>query len=186
MKYNYRCKKGFTLVEVVVTSAISSIILIGALSVVMITLNTVAFNSNVANAKNISCQLVEFITNKVKYANSLVIKSGNYTNLASPTPNNVIYQQYDLVDSSLLRTMIIESGETMGDDILKKEFFDELTFIITYSETTQTDVLQMNIVVRKKSNLDLVYSTTSMIKTYNACISDATGHKEGNYIEFDG
>lgn len=180
-------KKGLTLVEVIVASAVSSILLAGILSIILPTVETVRFNENLAHAKNMSSQLIQQVSNAVQYAKSISIESGTYTpSGGSAAAKSAIYQEYDTVDTNLLKTMYIKKGQITANDLLGEGFYDNLKFTITYEKAaTKADILQMNISVTKKNRSTVVFKTSASIKLYNANVVDHSGATDGTYILFE-
>lgn len=188
-----KCKKGMTLVEMLVAIAISAIVMSGILTIVVPTSKQLLYTSDLAHAKNMTSQIVLVLKNKIQYASTIKIyDDGGTTYIPGDLDNTVIYSAPDnpsspTYDPKLIKIMCQDKGEAIGNDFVSDVLYDNLNFIITYSTSEVADVLNVHFTVLKKANDEQVYTTTVPIKILNVSIKSGqivnSGTSDGNYID---
>ncbi len=191
-------KKGMTLLEVIVASAVSSIILICALGLFMPLNNSITSNQNIADAKVVSANIIFAIEQKVQYAKSVTILK-DVPSYPTGLTNKAIYQKSSGSPNNIIKTMYTSTGaDADGVDIIGEGFYGKLDYKVYYKQaidTTTTPVtrkpaLEVNVKVYKKGTSVLIYDTTNTIRVLNATLNSITDNTtpppsgEYHYITF--
>lgn len=161
-------KKGMTLIEVVVASAVSCIILCAALGIIIPTTNNITFNKNVANAKDMSTKVIYELKDKLKYAKAITIvdSTDNFGTSHSSTYN--FYEEK--IDATQRTTLAFSVPGTavktgyLADDRKYKNIKLRTTFDV---DTTTNQLLVTVKAYKTSTGSPLLYTTTAKIAPLN-------------------
>lgn len=182
-----RGKKGFTLLEVVVASAISSVVLMCAIGMFVPLMNSTRTNKELADAKNSAARIIDYIHRKVQYSGGIIVTSSDvYSSTSTPT----IYQARMPVDpldplkSESLRTYYTSTGDIadavdiLGDDA----FYGGMDFVITYQQAMDRTVtppvnkqaVEVTITATRKQQERVIYKVTETLYMFNGGVVDTS------------
>lgn len=181
-----KCKKGLTLLEVIVASTVACIVLMCALGFVTPLINSIVTNKNIADAKTVSSSIIFQIQRKVMYSGGAEIKE---TPSYADTDKQAIYQFKNTDD--VIQTMYTPTGQIAdAKDLIGKEFYGKkLDYKVYYSQaeivsggsTVKKPALNVRVMVYKKGTSVLVYDVTDTVVLLNAgggSITDNTANKD--------
>lgn len=168
-----KCKKGLTLLEVIVASTIACIVLMCALGFATPLTKSIITNKNIADAKTVSSSIIFQIQRKVMYAKGAEI---NEVASYADTTRQAIYQFKNSDD--VIQTMYTPTGQIAdAKDLIGKEFYGKkLDYKVYYSQaeitsggsTAKKPALNVRIMVYKKGTSVLVYDVTDTVVLLNA------------------
>lgn len=164
--------KGLTLLEVIVASAVSCIILGAAIGVILPTTKNITYNKDIANAKDMSTKIIYELKDRIKYAKAITIVDNpdiftneykNYYNFyeAITTPGS---------PKTLGFSVPVKPGETapktgfLADDSKYKNIQIKTTFSI--DATTNQLFVTIN-VYKTSTGSPFLYKTTAKIEALN-------------------
>lgn len=156
-------KKGFTLVEVLVASAISSIILIGTLTLVLPTMDNIRETSQINDAKMISDQIIQLVAKEIKYADNVLIDIGT-----APTPGTdettLFFEPHDPLDPNSVLILKRENAGGITNLISPDDYGPNVLCEILFN----VDNTALSITINSETLIGQnIYSTTKVVKNYN-------------------
>lgn len=165
-------KRGFTLLETILTLAIAAVILAAAAFLLpnIFTLNRTA--DNLAQAQSLAQMTMWKIEEQLRYANTVDIST------SLPTTPSADYHYIYLSDSSILHRY---SGNTIEYFSPATSSFPGFTYGIAFSRTNDK-VIQAKITVYK--NGEVFYSSTNHIFANNLLSKSITGSDLGGCIAY--
>lgn len=175
----FRDKKGMTLIEVVVASAMSCIILTCALGLFLPLNKSITTNKNLSDAKMIAANIIFEIEQSVQYAKTITIDDA--ATYPSGITTKAIYQvKTGAAPNEVIQTMYTSTGSTADEvDVVGKGFYDKLDYKVFYSQAidstttppTKKPALKVQVKVYKKGTSVLVYDITNTIRPLNTSAS---------------
>lgn len=167
------CKKGLTLVEVIVASAISSIILVAALGFFLPTTQNMKRIDDLNDAKMVSQMIISGIEKQVKYAVSVTIDEE-----AALTPpvlgNNMLYQQVDATDPTLTMLYFTPDAGVTTAPIVEKGFYGNIRCDTTFSVSSSGN-LKVEVKAHLKNSTAPIIVTEAIVISYNGKSKFETG-----------
>lgn len=148
-------KKGFTLIEIIVATAISAIIMASATSIFIVMYNAYESSKNQADAQNLCVLTTQKIADTVRYSNSVEISDTN--------SGDGIY--YDTTNSTM----------HIGKDAFMKDAFGKYYVVLNFSDENvgKDNLLGIKIYIKSKNQMKTYYSMNSDIYLPNGKISPA-------------
>lgn len=176
-------KKGFTLIEVIVASAVSSIILIAALSFILPTSETMRKTKELADARSLTEMVFDAIEGKVKYATSAECKDGTYVPSSWNTDDSQGLIHSEISDPTGANQAILYyttmSSPTANADtcLVNQAFYDRLRCEYTFDAVNGALKVTIKTYVGKQTTP--VLTVDKVIKVYNCSV---TGVADGTHI----
>lgn len=158
---------GLTLLELIVTIAISTIIMVALTSIVTMTYKSFNMNTNDANAQNLAVLTVQKIQNETRNCTALNIYSyNNATGVTTPST---------APSATLLFYDSKNSGISIGGTVYLKGIFKNYNCVLTFTGTG-TELLGLEVQIYDNNNKLLYQSSTSIYLNNQKTITVASGN----------
>ena len=174
-------KKGFTLVEVLVASAVSSIILIGTLTLVLPTMNNIRKTSQINDSKMLSDRVIELISKEVKYSDSITIYQGTPPAIPATDEKIIYFEPHDPTDTNSVILLKKKNDAGVVTDLIVPDDFG-VSLRSEFLFNVDGSALSVTIDSETLIGQD-IFTATKVVKSYN-CDAEYDGAitQNGTYL----
>jgi prepilin-type N-terminal cleavage/methylation domain-containing protein len=165
-------KKGFTLIELVVSLAVSSLLLL-----VLFSFSTIAFRMNkginhYSQAQNVAQGYLQTIESQLRYANNLNIEH------SAPDEFNESMRYIYSIDGEVFKKNAGGNADSLLPNLYNGEYNIDLNFKAVNSKVVEISLAVFN-------NTTKLYSITSKLHINNIISGSITGESQGSCVSYE-
>lgn len=178
-------KRAFTLIETIVASTVSSIVLIGVLGFFIPTSDNMTKTQMLNDAKLVSELIIAELDKQIRYANSVTIyDSASAAPPTSTADNIVIYDDTNGAPTQPFNLLHIKkNGSTTTEPLVASDFYGRIRCEVIFTPIAPGGGLKVTIKTHLNSRPGTVLlETVQVIKIYNGVANYAAGVTDGDYI----
>lgn len=167
-----KSKYGFTIIELIVTIAIVSLLIIPIFTIFSVSFNTFSLSSKKSAAQSLANMALDYIDNEISYAYSASI-FGSFTYIEE---KKYIY---------VLDGVIYNNINDVNTEVIRKDLLDKENMISAISfSSTGGKIVTVNIFIRDKTTNEAIIDIEKDMFVKNTPIGVTVGFSPGTVIEY--